>query len=118
MERKTKQSTVITLLEVFIKAMLFESWFHNSICEKKRSSTNMRHSLTKMADIQVTHMQVFVRPFEQQRGCWGWLVTWNGGHFPRSSNHRGLRHLCQAADPVDQVVSVGRKYGGEATLRL
>lgn len=35
MERKTKQSTVITLLEVFIKAMLFESWFHNSICEKK-----------------------------------------------------------------------------------
>lgn len=118
MERKTKQSTVITLLEVFIKAMLFESWFHNSICEKKRSSTNMRHSLTKMADIQVTHMQVFVRPFEQQRGCRGWLVTWNGGHFPRSSNHRGLRHLCQAADPVDQVVSVGRKYGGEATLRL
>lgn len=61
MERKTKQSTVITLLEVFIKAMLFESWFHNSICEKKRSPTNMRHSLTKMADIQVTHMQVFVR---------------------------------------------------------
>lgn len=128
MERKTKQSTVITLLEVFIKAMLFESWFHNSICEKKRSPTNMRHSLTKMADIQVTHASVcatvdwlsarHVNPFEQQRGCRGWLVTWNGGHFPRSSNHRGLRHLCQAADPVDQVVSVGRKYGGEATLRL
>lgn len=88
----------------------------------------MRHSLTKMADIQVTHASVcatvdwlsarHVNPFEQQRGCRGWLVTWNGGHFPRSSNHRGLRHLCQAADPVDQVVSVGRKYGGEATLRL